>query len=514
MLPYRWIALILIAGADRALAQQPAMPTPKVVAKLPQTAADGWLIVSPDGKVVLMSGDKALYRIDRATGAFTKVADGEFSDARWSRDNRLTFDRADESNDDYIWSAPIDPATGKLTAAPRRVSLGAGDTPVASPDGKSIAFAKDTDAGQVVALIPANGGPERILARGTGGGVNPFAWSADGQWIYYDVASGPDRSSPFIACRPAVRTRCLSRRAMVRRRCRRTANTSSTICRATRPPSLPRTVAYFGAIRIADAVSGSLAHTPRWLPGSDAVLFTTTRRAAAVTAVSLGDGRSRVLGDSTARSVFPAVSPDGKSVAALSSVGGRLQVTIRPIAGGAARAIRTLDIPFEYPLTWSPDSRFIAVHTGRIEHPGRPAAMGLEVVDVAGGKSQRVVTAARRASPALERRRPCDPIRASGGRVRRHTNADGDSRDGRSVAPTNSCAPSMPTEESCLPATNRSISSPRDKSSTSRPAPTSNCCRWTLCRSRSRETAPDPYPSFLPTSNGSLGRPPQLERVR
>ena len=349
--------------------------------------------MSPDGKVILMSVDKALYRVGRTTGAFTKVADGEFSDATWSRNNRLVFDRADENNDDHIWSAPIDPATGKLTASPRRVSLGAGDTPIASPDGKSIAFAKDDDHVQVVAVVPANGGPERVLARGTGG-VNPFAWSADGQWIYYDAAtphgsgfsiyrvSTSGKNELLIEKSDGMPSLSPDGRYIVYNLTRDTATIATADGRLV------------AKIRIADAASGVLAKTPHWLPGSEAVVFTTTRRGAAVTAVSLGDGRSRVLGDSSTRSVFPAVSPDGKSVAALSSVAGRLQVTIRPIAGGAARAIRTVDVPFEYPLTWSPDGRFIAVHTGKIEYPARPYPMGLEVVDVAGGRSQRVTTAA------------------------------------------------------------------------------------------------------------------------
>ncbi len=387
-----WFSLVMLAGAASASSQQAATPTPKVIAHL-QTAADDRLVMSPDGKVILMSVDKALYRVDRATGAFTKVADGEFSDATWSRNNRLVFDRADENNDDYIWSAPIDPATGKLTAAPRRVSLGAGDTPIASPDGKSIAFAKDDDHVQVVAVVPANGGPERILARGTGG-VNPFAWSADGQWIYYDAAkpggnvfsisrvSTSGKNEMLVEKSDGMPSLSPDGKYIVYNLTRDTVTVATA---AGRP---------IATVRIADAASGVLAKSPHWLPGSDAVLFTTTRRGAAVTAVSLGDGRSRVLGDSSTRSVFPAVSPDGKSVAALTAVGGRLHVTIRPLAGGAARAIRTLDPPFEYPLTWSPDGRFIAVHTGKIEHPARPAAMGLEVVDVAGGRSRRVATAA------------------------------------------------------------------------------------------------------------------------
>jgi Tol biopolymer transport system component len=382
----------MLAGAASASSQQVATPAPKVIAHLPQTAAGGHLILSPDGKVVLMSVGKGLYHIDRATGAFTKVADGEFSDATWSRNNRLVFDRADENNDDYIWSAPIDPATGKLTAAPRRVSLGAGDTPIASPDGKSIAFAKDDDPVQVVAVMPANGGPERVLARGTGG-INPFAWSADGQWIYYDAAkpggsgfsisrvSTSGKNEVLVEKSDGMPSLSPDGKYIVFNLSRDTATFATADGRL------------IGSVRIADAASGLLAHTPHWLPGSEAVLFTTTRRGTAVTAVSLGDGRSRVLGDSSTRSAFPAVSPDGKSVAALSAVGGRLQVTIRPLAGGAARAIRTIDVPFEYPLTWSPDGRSIAVHTGRMEHAARPAALGLEVVDVAGGKSQRVATA-------------------------------------------------------------------------------------------------------------------------
>jgi Tol biopolymer transport system component len=357
--------------------------------------AGGWLVVSPDGKVLLIATDKALHRIDRATGAATKVADGVFGTATWSRDNRLAFERYDDNNDDYIWSVAVDPATGKPTGTPRRLTLGMADTPVISPDGKLVAFAKNADAGQVVGVAPANGGPDRPLSTSPrdSRGVNPFGWSPDGQWVYYDATTGEGRGYTINRASTSGKYELLVERNVGR-------PSLSTDGRFIFYSPVPDSSAIATAdgrlvatLQIDDRPSGVIAQNPKWLPGSMSILYTRTRRGSALTAVSLADGRSRVLGDTTARAIYPAVSPDGKSVAALTAIGGRLQVTIRPLAGGPARAIRTVDVPFEGPLVWSPDSRYVAVRTGEVVRPAGTYGAGLEVVDVAAGQSRPVTTA-------------------------------------------------------------------------------------------------------------------------
>src|SRR5204863_7267842 len=85
----------------------------------------------------------------------------------------------------FIWAARVDPSSGKLIEAPRRVSLTSsnGYSPQFSPDGKLIAFGREGNKISSLVVLPAAGGAERVLA--TGRQVRRLRWAPDGAGIYY-----------------------------------------------------------------------------------------------------------------------------------------------------------------------------------------------------------------------------------------------------------------------------------------------------------------------------------------
>src|SRR2546428_14032232 len=71
------------------------------------------------------------------------------------------------------------------TSEPIRLTNTADDErmPQWSADGRWIAFPRSGSTGQSVIVIPALGGPERVIAQDRGGTYT--SWSADSQWVAY-----------------------------------------------------------------------------------------------------------------------------------------------------------------------------------------------------------------------------------------------------------------------------------------------------------------------------------------
>ena len=123
--------------------------------------------------------------------ATTQVATGQFGDITWSpRGDRLAFIREGEKPDvTHIWTVPVDPNTGKIRGAGRRVSDRAGDEPAFSHDGRQIAFAMDSDRephGQDLGIVATAGGPARSLYQSTGG-IGSISWTPDGKSIFFET---------------------------------------------------------------------------------------------------------------------------------------------------------------------------------------------------------------------------------------------------------------------------------------------------------------------------------------
>jgi eukaryotic-like serine/threonine-protein kinase len=144
------------------------------------------LVVANDGTVLYRSGaarsalNQTFVRVDRsghATPIDTSWA-GEFNALSLSRDGRsMAVEVADGASHD-IWIKQLD--HGPFT---RLTFSGQARRPTWSPDGRTVAFVRDTLAGHDVYAKAADGsGPDHVLAH-FDHLVQGAEWSADGQWL-------------------------------------------------------------------------------------------------------------------------------------------------------------------------------------------------------------------------------------------------------------------------------------------------------------------------------------------
>jgi len=140
--------------------------------------------------------DEHRFSYDLATGKLTQLTSGPYteSDAAWSPDGRsivFVSNREQEPDASYktdLWLVAADNTDKgqsliRLTNDERVKS-----DPVWSPNGQNIAFLSAEDGvygNPQVAVMPASGGPARILTAGLDRWVNSFRYSADGEWIYF-----------------------------------------------------------------------------------------------------------------------------------------------------------------------------------------------------------------------------------------------------------------------------------------------------------------------------------------
>jgi Tol biopolymer transport system component len=140
---------------------------------------------------VLYTEDDNIVAYDLTTKHSTVIVggfDGQLSVS--PSGDRIAFDRlSEDERTDFIVTISIDPQTGKPTGPAHRVSVGGGDSPSFSPDGKLIAFAVEEPSPRTkndLAVVLATGGPERVLAK-YDKFINQTYWSADGEWIFVQI---------------------------------------------------------------------------------------------------------------------------------------------------------------------------------------------------------------------------------------------------------------------------------------------------------------------------------------
>ena len=156
----RVVVAISVLGALNLTAQAPAQA--RLVNALPAGKRATQLVVSSDTqRVYFTDSTRALWVYVRATKAATRLADGEVWDLTiGAKDKLLAYRHVDrESRAQHIWVLPVDTRTGLAAGRERRVSALEGDSPAISPDGNSIAFARDDSVGvgQGVVVVPVNG---------------------------------------------------------------------------------------------------------------------------------------------------------------------------------------------------------------------------------------------------------------------------------------------------------------------------------------------------------------------
>jgi len=149
---------------------------------------------SPDGRFLVLGTRTELRLYDVMSRRTTKLVDGQGWEIAWSpKGDRIAWVRGgEEGAGEYVWTMGLDSKTGKPSGPPQRVSLGQGEFPSVSLDGRWIAFSAPDSEGpgstsglrpHHIAAVPVTGGPERALAHFKRG-IEPIIWSADGKSIF------------------------------------------------------------------------------------------------------------------------------------------------------------------------------------------------------------------------------------------------------------------------------------------------------------------------------------------
>jgi Tol biopolymer transport system component len=183
------LALLAMLSAAAALSFGP--PTPKATllfsvknhkAGDPAVTADGRRMYYWQDPAQRWQDPAELYMYDRSTRRFSRVlgstAGAGQTPALSRAGDRLAFDRSGEGGGDaHVWVLSLDPATGLANGEPRRASTLPSRALTFSPDGQWIAFGSPTSRTTTnLIVMPANGGPERVVAE-TQGDVWPIEWS-------------------------------------------------------------------------------------------------------------------------------------------------------------------------------------------------------------------------------------------------------------------------------------------------------------------------------------------------
>ena len=104
-------ALTVPALAVIASLLQPVAPVVKSITTL--KGIDLWYAAPIRNRIYFTDGDSVLWMLDRSTGRRTQVWRGQLQEPVVSRTaDRIAFARSSENQGEFIWTMPLDPATG------------------------------------------------------------------------------------------------------------------------------------------------------------------------------------------------------------------------------------------------------------------------------------------------------------------------------------------------------------------------------------------------------------------
>jgi Tol biopolymer transport system component len=389
-------ALILVSPSSRLAAQASSSPIRKV-AELDTT--DVWGIAEPaSGRFVVFGSTRGIKVLDRRTRAVAPIIDSAVAvTPSWfggsvslsASGQRLIFFGADETRrKPFVWSVDLDTMTGKPVSAPHRVSLVPASEASISDDGQWIALVAGTDAQpgtppiRKLLIIPSAGGDERMLDSAPR--IERPRWTPDGKSIYYIRGRGNGPALARISASGGQPDSLAPAAGLI----------------GVSPDG--RRVAYYPqgigdpvAVIVADMQGRRIGRSKmldndlyriwsRSQPGT--LLGSRDFEPKTLETVSLDNGKISPFPVNDPFVVAPQFSPNGRLVAAPSTVDDRWQIVVIDAAAKRRRVLRTDVEPEQGSIQWSPDGShiaFLALDTSLTLHD-------LYTVDVATGHAARL----------------------------------------------------------------------------------------------------------------------------
>jgi Tol biopolymer transport system component len=384
---FRFSTVLLLAHGALAQAKPASLTT--LGALLGVRVGD--VLASPNGKLIAYTTMGELRVFDIAKQTSKTIATGPVADLlSWApTGDAIAFVRERDADfSGYLWSIPLDPATGEAKGPAQRVSVTKiDDSGKFAPDGKSIAFVS-APADRRLIVVPSTGGKERTVAQ-LPRHADVSGWSSDGSKIYL-IAQASGLPGPFTWSFDEVSTKDGARRQLA-------------------PQNTCGFGPGFGKYRIDYGCSGVAVDTvnrvldsnghvvgsfsipselrPRDLM-SNALLLERLTAPVSLDVLTLADGRSQQISQLTLDATVLSWSPDGRRVAIRTWERSRDIVAIMNADGTGRQDIPVGDILEKAngskELKWSPDGRFVAFLASM--------ASGINVIEVANGQIRRVVT--------------------------------------------------------------------------------------------------------------------------
>jgi Tol biopolymer transport system component len=394
--------LVLVTGlaalALAGVAQQPGAPvvplvrpTMTVLGTIRDTTHSGerlptGAMLSPNGNLIKFNTNHGGSRIWNVAARHDSVvlAGVEGTQTWGPKGDVIAFSRNDPAaRDKYLWTIRVDPATGQALEPPRRVGMHPiRYAPRFSPDQRLIAYPRQSSTVRFayeLAVVPANGGPERVLATGIDLGSSGFI--ADGSAITYGVQ--PDSTQPGkLRFRVPVSGGAPTRLREVRLPPGAVGETVWDY----RDPVSGETIA-------ALAIPAGITVTD-W-SGSNQIVGIREIRPRGLSVVNLADGKIQQLIDTTGTVGVPEWFADGERLATFVLRNNQISLSIVNVAGGLARNIALTRLPTSVGidrnsayLQVSPDGRYAVFRARAIDDDDDQT---IELVDLASGSQRTLI---------------------------------------------------------------------------------------------------------------------------
>jgi Tol biopolymer transport system component len=160
---------------------------------------DAFALTADEHRTYYTANNGEVWMYDRTQKSKTRVTAGPVWDLNLSSaGDAIAYTKAGaRRGDTFVWVLALDPKTGLASGAERQLSPRQGDAPSISPDGKTVAFARDdaSGVGQSIVVVPLKGGTERVVVANLPSSLANIRWTPDSKTLFFGV-------NPPVACVP------------------------------------------------------------------------------------------------------------------------------------------------------------------------------------------------------------------------------------------------------------------------------------------------------------------------